>query len=161
MKYLLLMGTLLLLPFWMAAQPASDSLEVFDYSNPQEYEIGGITVSGAFFSDDNAIIGVTGLKVGDKIRIPGYDIPRALKNLWRLRLFTDVQIIQTKKIGDVIFLDLVVQERPRLSRYSYTGIKKSFHDDLNDEVKPAPAAGRHRYGEHQGERRRGDPYLLR
>ena len=134
MKYLLLSWSLLLLPFCLAAQSASDSLEVFDYSNPQEYEIGGITVSGAYFSDDNAIIGVSGLKVGDKIRIPGYDIPRAMKNLWRLRLFTDVQILQTKTIGDVIFLELIVQERPRLSRFSYRGVKKSLHDDLNDEV---------------------------
>ncbi len=134
MKYLLLSWSLLLLPFCLAAQSASDSLEVFDYSNPQEYEIGGITVSGAYFSDDNAIIGVSGLTVGDKIRIPGYDIPRAMKNLWRLRLFTDVQVLQTKTIGDVIFLELIVMERPRLSRFSYRGVKKSLHDDLNDEV---------------------------
>ncbi len=111
-----------------------EDLEVFDYADAQDYEIGGIKVTGAFFSDEMAIIGVSGLSVGDKIRIPGYDIPRALKNLWRLRLFTDVQIIQEKKIGDVIFLEYIVQERPRLSRFSYKGVKKSFHDDLNDEV---------------------------
>ncbi|WP_367391664.1 outer membrane protein assembly factor BamA [Lewinella sp. LCG006] len=111
-----------------------ENLEVFDYTDPQDYEIGGIKVTGAFFSDEVAIIGVSGLAVGDKIRIPGYDIPRALRNLWRLRLFTDVQIIQEKKIGDVIFLEYILQERPRLSRFSYKGVKKSFHDDLNDEV---------------------------
>lgn len=111
-----------------------EDLEVFDYTDAQDYEIGGIKVTGAFFSDETAIIGVSGLAVGDKIRIPGYDIPRALKNLWRLRLFTDVQIIQEKKIGDVIFLEYILQERPRLSRFSYKGVKKSFHDDLNDEV---------------------------
>ncbi len=111
-----------------------DNLEIFDYTDPQDYEIGGIKVTGAFFSDETAVIGVSGLAVGDKIRIPGYDIPRALRNLWRLRLFTDVQILQEKKIGDVIFLEYIVQERPRLSRFSYKGVKKSFHDDLNDEV---------------------------
>ncbi len=111
-----------------------DNLEIFDYTDPQDYEIGGIKVTGAFFSDETALIGVSGLAVGDKIRIPGYDIPRALRNLWRLRLFTDVQILQEKKIGDVIFLEYIVQERPRLSRFSYKGVKKSFHDDLNDEV---------------------------
>lgn len=116
------------------AQEGADSLAVFDYADAQDYEIGGIRVTGAFFSDENAIIGVSGLSVGDKIRIPGYDIPRALKNLWRLRLYTNVEIVQEKKIGDVIFLEYIVQERPRLSRYSYKGVKKSFHDDLNDEV---------------------------
>ncbi|MEZ4983658.1 MAG: outer membrane protein assembly factor BamA [Saprospiraceae bacterium] len=116
------------------AQSFVDSLEVYDYTSPKEYEIGGIRVNGAYFSDENAIIGVSGLTVGDKIKIPGYDIPRALRNLWKLRLFTNVEILQEKTIGDVIFLEYIVQERPRLSRYSYRGVKKSYHDDLNEEV---------------------------
>lgn len=123
-----------LLPILGAAQSITDSLDVFDYSTPKEYEIGGITVNGAYFSDENAVIGVSGLAVGDKIKIPGYDIPKALRNLWRLRLYTNVEILQEKTIGDVIFLEYVVQERPRLSRYSYKGVKKSYHDDLNDAI---------------------------
>lgn len=133
MKSLLLLGTLTLLPIFLLAQP-DDQLPVIDYGEQREYEIGGITVTGAFFSDENAIIGVSGLQVGDKVRIPGYDIPRALRNLWRLRLFTDVEIVQDKTIGDVIFLELRVMERPRLSRHSFRGVKQSFHDDLNEEV---------------------------
>lgn len=125
---------LLLLPILAMAQPVADSLNVFDYTSPQEFEIGGIVVTGSYFSDENAVIGVSGLAIGDKIKIPGYDIPNALKNLWRLRLFTNVEIVQQKTIGDVIFLELIVQERPRLSRFSYKGVKKSFHDDLNDAV---------------------------
>ena len=114
--------------------PDSLDLPVFDYSAPQEYEIGAISVEGAFFAEQNAIIGVTGLSVGDKIRIPGPDIPRAIKNLWRLRLFTDVAIEQEKVIGDVIFLRLRVEERPRFLRHSYRGVKQPKHDDLNEVV---------------------------
>ena len=33
-----------------------------------------------------------------------------------------------------MFLDIQLQERPTLSRYSYKGVKKSHHDDLNDEI---------------------------
>ena len=40
------------MPATAIAQETTDSLEVFDYSNPKDYEIGGIKVSGAFFSDD-------------------------------------------------------------------------------------------------------------
>ncbi len=69
------------------------------------------------------------------IRIPGPEIPKALKALWNLRLFTDVQIIQEKTIGDVVFLEINVQERPRLSNYTYTGVRKSRHTDLNDAIK--------------------------
>lgn len=112
----------------------TDSISIFEYGEPKDYEIGGIKVIGANFSDDNAIIGVSGLKVGEKIRIPGPDIQKAIKSLWRLRLFTDVQLILEKTIGDVVFLELHVQERPRLSRHSYKGVKKSYHDDLNEEI---------------------------
>jgi outer membrane protein insertion porin family len=111
-----------------------DTVPIFSYEENKEFEIGGITVVGANFSDDNAIIGVSGLKVGEKVRIPGGEIPRAMKSLWKLRLFTDVRILQEKVIGDVIFLEIFVQERPRLSKHSFQGTKKSYHEDLNEEV---------------------------
>lgn len=120
--------------FSSIAVMAQDSLSIIDYSNQKDYEIGGIEVSGANFSDDNAIISIAGFRVGDKIRIPGPDIPQAIKNLWKLRLFTDVQIYMTKTVGDVVFLEIAVQERPRLSGHSFEGAKKSYHDDLNEQV---------------------------
>lgn len=132
-KNLLLICFVCLSPFFLAAQVA-DTIGVMSYGEPKDFEIGGITVVGANFSDDNAIIGVTGLKVGEKIRIPGPEIPKAIKALWKLRLFTDVRVIQEKIIGDVIFLEVHLQERPRLSRHTYRGVKKSNQDDLNDEV---------------------------
>lgn len=130
----------MLLPFFGMAQ-VNDSLPVLDYSNPSEYEIGGITVTGAIFSDENAIKSIAGLRVGERIRIPGNDIPRAMKSLWKLRLFTDVQIRKEKTIGDIIFLEIVVLERARLSKHSYRGVKKSTHEDLNEKVEPFLAKG--------------------
>lgn len=123
----------LLLPVFVFSQ-TNDTIPIVKYAEPKDYEIGGIKVTGANFSDDNAIIAIAGLKVGDKIRVPGEDIFKAIKSLWKLRLFTDIQIYQEKLIGDVIFLEIVVQERPRLSQHSFKGVKKSVHDDLNEEV---------------------------
>ncbi len=122
------------MPFALKAQVVSDSLPVLDYTEPVDFEIGGVKVIGAQYSDENAIISIAGFEVGDKVRIPGGDIPRAIKALWKLRLFTDVQILKEKTIGDVIFLEIVVQERPRLTRHSYRNVKKTNHDDLNEEV---------------------------
>jgi outer membrane protein insertion porin family len=127
------LALILFFPILAVAQVA-DTLPIFKYSEPQDFEIGGIIVTGAEYSDDNAIIGISGLKVGDKIRIPGPDIPRAIKSLWKLRLFTDVQILKEKTIGDVVFLEIIVQERPRLSLFSYENVKKSYHEELNKEV---------------------------
>jgi outer membrane protein insertion porin family len=119
---------------FLNAQEMPDSVATLSYRNAADYEIGGIKVTGANFSDDNAVIGVSGLRVGQKIRVPGPDIPKAIKALWKLRLFTDVRILQEKTIGDVIFLEISVKERPRLTRYSYQGAKKSAHEKLNEEV---------------------------
>ncbi len=112
----------------------ADSIPVFSYAEPKDYEIGGITITGASYSDDNAIIGVSGLKVGDKIRLPGPAIQKAIKALWKLRLFTDVQIFKERIIGDVVFLQVAVQERPRLSGHTFVGNKKGDHDDLNEKL---------------------------
>lgn len=111
-----------------------DSIEVADYANPEEFEIGGVEVTGAIFSDATAIKSIAGLKVGDRIRIPGPEITRAVKALMRLRLFTDVQIKLAKTIDDVAFLEIDIQEQPRLSRYRYKGLKKKYHDDLNERL---------------------------
>lgn len=99
-----------------------------------EYEIGNVKVVGAEFSDENSIIAVSGFRVGDKIRVPGNEVQRAIKSLWDLQLFDDVQIKQGKLIGDVIMLEIVVRERPRLTRYDFFDVKKGHQDDLKSAV---------------------------
>src|SRR5688500_1612371 len=107
-----------------------------EYGEVEELEIGGIEVKGVFFSDPNAIKSVAGLQVGQKIKIPGTDITKAMRNLWKLRLFDDVQITQDKRVGNIIFLTIHLMERSRLAGWTYRGVKKGVHDDLNDVVKP-------------------------
>ena len=63
--------------------------------------------------------------------MPGTEIPQAIKALWKLRLFTDVKIYKEKSVGDIIFIQISVKERPRYIRHSFKGVKKSRHDDLN------------------------------
>ena len=49
-----------------------------DYGYPKEYTIGGLTVSGCVTRDPNAVKLFSGLKVGDKITIPGEQIGKAI-----------------------------------------------------------------------------------
>ncbi len=119
----------------VSAQEINDTLDILDYTVKSDYEIGSITVIGAPDRDRNAIKSIAALKEGDKIKIPGLVIPKAIKALMRLRLFDDVQVIQNKVDGEIVHLTIVLIERPTLARYSYTGIKKSKHDDLNDIVR--------------------------
>lgn len=131
----LLFACLLLAVFPMGIwAQTEENLPVFPFGEPKDFEIGGISVIGANFSEEVAILGVSGLKVGDKIRIPGPEIPKAMKALMRLRLFTNVQIVLDKVIGDVVFLEIQLQERPRLSKYAYLNIPKSYHENLNEQV---------------------------
>lgn len=132
MKHLhLFIALIAFLPFL-----SSQDLSTVDYTNPKVYEIGGITVKGNEFSDEKAIISVAGLKVGQKIAIPGGDFRSAIKSLWKLKLFTDIEIYKDKTAGDLVFIVIEVQERPRLSRYSFKGVKKSKHEDLNEVLEP-------------------------
>src|SRR5690606_24199061 len=62
---------------------AKPEAEVVDYGSPKEYEIAEIKVQGVEFLDHNALISLTGLKVGDRIKIPGDAISSAIKKLWQ------------------------------------------------------------------------------
>ncbi len=107
----------------------------FDYSNPREYVIGGITVSGTQFLDESVLISLSGLLVSDTIEIPGEKISKAIVNLWKQGLFSDVKIIATSIQGKLIFLELKLQERPRLSKFSFKGVSKSEADKIREKVR--------------------------
>ena len=107
-----------------------------EYGEVEELEIGGIEVKGIFYSDPNAIKSVAGLKVGQIIKVPGSDITKAMRNLWKLRLFDQVEITQDKRIGDIIFLTIHLTEQARLAGWSFRGVPQSTHDDLNEILTP-------------------------
>jgi outer membrane protein insertion porin family len=105
------------------------------YDNPKEYEIGGITLSGIKYLDQQVLIHITGLSIGQKVMVPGKDLTDAIKKLWEQGLFSDVKLSATKIEGNTIFLDFFLLERPRLSKFKFTGVKKHEADDLRDMVK--------------------------
>jgi len=106
-----------------------------DYSNPKEYTIGGITVNGIQYLDDNVLIMLSGLSVGEKVTIPGDKVTQAIEKLWKQGLFEDISISASTVQGDLIFLEIEIQERPRLSRFSFKGVRKSEIDNIRDEIK--------------------------
>ncbi len=105
-----------------------------DYSNPQKYEIGGITVSGVKYLDPNVLIMLSGFRIGDEVTIPGDDISNAIRNLWKQGLFKDIKISVTARQRDVLFLDIHLKERPRLTKFSFDGIRRAEADNLRDEI---------------------------
>jgi len=106
----------------------------FDYANPKEYHIGGISISGIRYLNHSALIQLSGLKEGQKIKIPGEAITNSLKKLWKQGLFSDIKISYTKIVADTIYLDIYLQERARLSRLVISGIMNAQIKDLEEKI---------------------------
>jgi outer membrane protein insertion porin family len=106
-----------------------------NYANPKEYTIGGIEITGLNILDKSALISLSGLRVGDKIKIPGDKISNAIRKLWKHGLVGDISIGVDRVEGENVFLVINLTERPRLSEFYFTGINKSRQTSLKDEIK--------------------------
>ncbi|MCB0397116.1 MAG: outer membrane protein assembly factor BamA [Flavobacteriales bacterium] len=119
--------------FQSFAQQPLHSVDI-DYSNPKEYQIAGIRIVGVQFLDSRMLLLLSGLSEGDRIQVPGEAINKAIKNLWAQGLFEDVKVQATRTMGDKIWLDIVLKERPRLSYYNFEGISRSEANNLREKL---------------------------
>ncbi|CAN5265109.1 POTRA domain-containing protein [soil metagenome] len=109
--------------------------QILTSKTPKEYIINDIKVTGAQSFDQNLIISISGLAVGDKVQLPGGDnFSKAITNLWKQNLISDVEIFLTNVSGKNISVEISITERPRLGAYKFLGIKKGEMDDLNPKV---------------------------
>jgi outer membrane protein insertion porin family len=98
---------------------------------PKEYTIAGIKIAGTKYLDESLLTSISGLTVGDKVTIPGGDnFSKAINNLWNQKLFADITIYFTKLVGNSVYIEIDVSERPRLSNFYFKGVKKGDGDDL-------------------------------
>ncbi|MDP3451677.1 MAG: POTRA domain-containing protein, partial [Bacteroidales bacterium] len=108
---------------------------VIDYNKPQDYIIGGVRVSGVKFIGEEQIISLTGLAVGDKITIPGEEVSSIVKRIWMQRFFSDVGLYIDSLSRDTVYLNIHLQERPRVSRWEFQGVRSGEKSDLNERLK--------------------------
>jgi outer membrane protein insertion porin family len=113
---------------------AQEKQEIYDFMNEGDYIIGSLSVSGVRYLDLNALIGISGLKVGQRVTIPGDAITNAAKKLWEQGLFSDVRISIESVKSDTVFLDILLQERPRISAVKFNGIKAGEITDLTEKI---------------------------
>jgi outer membrane protein insertion porin family len=100
----------------------------------KQYKILGISVAGNVLAEPVAVIGNTGLKVGDDISVPGEQTRNAINRLWNLKIFANVDIQAETFVGDGVYLLIVVEEFPRLEKIIYEGNEELDEDDLNKKV---------------------------
>jgi outer membrane protein insertion porin family len=102
---------------------------------PKEYVIGDINITGIRFLDTAIVFSIAGFQTGDKFMHPGEDIfAKAIANLWRQKLFSNVQIYVTKIVDNRVSIEIYVQERPRLGNWRFEGIKKGEQEDLQTKI---------------------------
>ena len=114
----------------LVAQANDEIPQVVFSANPKEYTIRGIQVTGNGVYDKSVLIGYSGLKVGDRVKMPGDAFSSAIKKFWKQGLFSDVKIIANKIQGDNLWLELAFQPRPRISEVEITGVKKKDKEDI-------------------------------
>lgn len=112
-------------------------LSDINYNSPKEYEIAAVTFQTKDNSNlDQSILKLlTGFEVGQKIQVPGDQISSAIEALWKQGLFTGIEVKASKIEGEKIWLVIQLEERARLSRFRFVGVKKNEADDLREQVK--------------------------
>jgi outer membrane protein insertion porin family len=98
------------------------------------YKVLGISVSGNKSADAATIILNSGLNVGEEIQIPGDQTLNAIRQLWSLNIFADVDIIIDREIAEGIFLLIKVEEYPRLERVIINGNDAIDTDDIEQKI---------------------------
>jgi outer membrane protein insertion porin family len=121
--------------FQTAEAQSSDRVTIQDPTaiTPLEFEIREITVSGIVTARESYVISSSGLRVGERVTIPGEQISNGIKQLFRSGLFSDVQITHERVSGGVK-INIHVQEQPRLQRYEIIGVRRSQRRDLRERL---------------------------
>jgi len=136
-KIKLLKNIALLIASLISFNITAQTNTVLEYSNPKDYEIGGIMVNGADNLNNNTLIAITGLSVGETIKIPGDKITTAITKLWEQGLFANVDVAIEKIIDNTVFLTINLKEHPRLSKFKFKGknVRKSDITALKEDLK--------------------------
>ena len=128
---------LVLAPLALAAQEGG--VEV-DYSHPVKYKVGGIKVEGNTFYSDQQIISLTGIQPGMEVTVPGEALSNVVERLWLQRYFEDVSLTvdSLNVAGDSAWFSIRIKERPRVSRWSFTGVTSGERKDIQERVNLRP-----------------------
>ncbi|MCF8253950.1 MAG: outer membrane protein assembly factor BamA, partial [Bacteroidia bacterium] len=129
---LILLGTVNLMAQDSTDIPRPSGYFSTNYNNPKQYVIAGIDIVGTEYYDKSVLAVLSGLQIGQKIRIPSEDISKAISNLWKQKLFEDVKISVQKIEDDKIWFQFILIEKPRLSTFTIKGLKKGKAEELRE-----------------------------
>ena len=107
-------------------------LSSLGFSQNEEIKIAKVEVKGHKVTSKKTIIFTAGLREGQTITTA--DFPRAIKRLWQLNLFQDIQIHFNEETKEGLSITIEVKENFVLGKINYNGNKKVKDRKLNEEV---------------------------
>ena len=111
-----------------------------DYNNPRQVIVGGVKVEGNTYFKSQQILSYSGLREGQEITIPGEEISGIVERLWLQRYFEDVAVVvdSLDATRDTAYFTIKIQERPRVSRWTFSGVKSGERKDIEERVNLRP-----------------------
>ena len=133
--HIICLSFLMLLPLGAWAQGPVTDVEV-DYNNPKKYIVGGVSVEGNNYFAPEQILQITGLQKGMEVTVPGEELSSIVNRLWLQRYFEDVaiRIDSLSASRDTAFFKIAIIERPRVSRWTFSGVKSGEQKELQERL---------------------------
>jgi outer membrane protein insertion porin family len=108
----------------------------YNFVEPRSYvikdidvkEINGKAVQKAL------VVLYSGLSIGQTIKVPGQEIPKAIENIWKRNYFSDIQVyfLPTSNEGEIV-VQFLVTEQPKLNGYRFLNVSNSQAKSLKEE----------------------------
>ncbi len=105
---------------------------VYSQNGNDQIKLVQVDVKGHQVTSEKTIIFTAGLRQGQTITTA--DFPRAIKRLWQLGLFQDVQIHFNEETEEGLSITIAVEENFILGEIKYQGNKKIKDRKFNDEI---------------------------
>ena len=135
MKFSRIICLLVALVCVVPAIAQSSKVEV-DYNNPKKYIVGGVEVEGNEHFAPSQILQITGLQKGMEVTVPSEELSGIVNRLWSQRFFEDVAIVvdSLAPTRDTAFFKIRIIERPRVSKWTFAGVKSGEQKELQDRL---------------------------
>ena len=121
--------------FLLAAQEIVTVKPNIVYSeNHATYTLGGLVVSGMPEFDQDLLLSISELTIGQTIKVPSMETTEVINRYWRQGYFSNVRLEADSIVGNKIYLQIFLTPQPRISSISYSGVKKSEREDLEQRL---------------------------
>ena len=100
------------------------------FDQGKTYILADVNIIGKISFNSNTVVTFAGLEKGQEITVPGEQISNAIKKLGKLGLFEDISFYVNRIESDSIYLDLHVEELPKLNEVKIVGVSKSKVEGL-------------------------------